>query len=132
LEEGSGIEDRRGTDHEIGRDGGSGDAQAFGAFVGADTDSAGNPERSLKGTDFRSRLLLFDLPGEIAGGILSEWLRRRLGHVTPQGTFAESARTRHLRILHDQRVEIGRGTATGGPNSRDTERHIRPVLAGRL
>ena len=41
-------------------------------------------------------------------------------------------RPRHLRILHDQRVQFGRAAAAGGPHRGDAEADIRPILAGVL
>ena len=43
-----------------------------------------------------------------------------------------SLRTPRLRILHDQRIQIGRAAAARGPDGGNRERHIRPVLAGAL
>ena len=120
------VPDGRRAHREIGSDGRSRHAQAPGALAGADTNPAGNPEHHLEAADFRRGL-------QFVGALRRGFSCRRRRHLTlhiREGSRAK--RTRRLRILHDQRIQIGRTAAARGSHRRDGQRHIRPVLSGRL
>ena len=54
--------------------------------------------------------------------------RSRAVHCSVRGC----GRPQRRRILHDQRIQIGRAAAARGPDGRNGERDVGPILAGVL
>ena len=116
-----------------------GDAQALGAFAGAEADAAGNLEHHLEAADIGRGLLLGRLlhHGLIAlppaGAELPQPVRGRCsrGHCIIR-CGRRGHRTRYLRVLNDERLQVGRAAAARGSHGGNGERDIRPVLAGVL